>query len=311
MALTSSLVLILGSCLYWLLRRRAARAARIVPIGAAATALSVALLAGSGSAMLSVWRPVALFGPGFRFELDERSRPFLLLACSIILITALRRGERSEPLLLAGSGFGISAALASDPLSIAFCWVLMSACEGALELRRGAEPANLIRRLSPHTGSVLLLIAFAAAPLGAGPVLQGVLAGAAIVLRTSILGPLEAAPLAGFALLNPIFALAGGGRLLNGSTWLVVTAVSGLLWWIRWLASHPATRATVFPVLRPLAGRTPLLDKVDLTGDLQRGWAISARWIRSATELLEGQSAVLWMFMALLIVVVAIGGGPG
>ncbi|MGH2619802.1 MAG: hypothetical protein ACRDHG_04425 [Anaerolineales bacterium] len=311
MILTSSLLLILGSCLQWLLRRRAARAARFVPIGAAAAALSVALLAGSGTSTHSIWRPAELFGPGFQFELDERSRPFLLLACLIILITTLRRGEGSEPLLLAGSGFGIAAALASDPLSLAFCWVLMSTCEAALELSRGAEPANLIRRLSPHAGGALLLIALEAAPLGTVPVLQGVLAGAAIVLRTSFLGNSGSAPITGFALLNPIVALAAGGRLLNDLTWFAVMAVSGLLWVIGWLRSLPATSRPTLPVLRSVLGRLPLHDMGNLTGNLRRGSVMMARWLRSGTELLEGQSAVLWMFLALLAVVVAIRGGPG
>jgi hypothetical protein len=44
---------------------------------------------------------------------------------------------------------------------------------------------------------------------------------------------------------------------------------------------------------------------------LSRGWALVARWIRSGTELLEGQSAVLWMFLAVLAIVIAIGGSPG
>ena len=310
MALTSSLLLILGSTLQWLLRWRAARAARFVPIGAAAAALSVALLASPGSSTLSIWRPPQLFGPGFQFELDERSRPFLWLACSIILLAGLRRGEGSDPLLLAGASFGIAAALGSDPLSIAYCWVLMSACEAALELGRGAEPSNLIRQLSPHAGGVLLLIAYEAAPLGAVPVLQGVLAAAAIVLRSSTLGSSGNAPLTGFVLLNPLIALAAGGRLLSDSAWLAVAGVSGVLWVIRWLTSRPDTSRPAFPVLRSVRWRTLQLHTVKLTGNLRQGWAMLARWIRSGTELLEGQSAVLWMFLALLAVVVATGGGP-
>jgi hypothetical protein len=51
--------------------------------------------------------------------------------------------------------------------------------------------------------------------------------------------------------------------------------------------------------------------RIDIHDDLRQAWAMVARWIRSGTELLEGQSAVLWMFLALLAIVVAIGGGPG
>jgi hypothetical protein len=58
-------------------------------------------------------------------------------------------------------------------------------------------------------------------------------------------------------------------------------------------------------------GRRPLALRVDLHDDLSRGWALVARWIRSGTELLEGQSAVLWMFLAVLAIVIAIGGSPG
>jgi hypothetical protein len=51
--------------------------------------------------------------------------------------------------------------------------------------------------------------------------------------------------------------------------------------------------------------------RIDIHDELRRAWAMVARWIRSGTELLEGQSAVLWMFLALLAIVVAIGGSPG
>jgi len=311
MVLTSSLLLVLGSCLDWLLRRRAARVARFVPIGAAAGALSIALLAGSGSSTLLVWRPAEVFGPGFQFAMDEPPRLLLLLVCSVILITTLRRGEGSEPLLQAGSGLGIAAALGSNPISIAFCWVLMSVCEAGLELSLGAEPDRLIRRLAPHAGAAFLLIASQAALGKAVPGLQAVLAGAAIVLRTSILGTMGAAPILGFTLLNPIVALSAGGHLLNDSTWLAVTAASSLSWGAGWLTSRPVTGRPVFPALRSVLARPPLLDTVNLTGSLRRTWAVVARWIRSGTELLEGQSAVLWMFLALLAVVVAMGGGPG
>ena len=310
MALTPSLLLILGSCVQWLLRRRAPRAARFAPIGAAAAVSLVAVLAGSGSSTLSIWRPAELFGPGFGFEVDARSRPFLLLVCSIILINTLRRGDPAGPLLLAGSGFGIAAVLGSDPLSIAFCWVLMSTCEAALELRRGAEPANLIRRLWPHAAGALLLIGLGAAQLGPAPVLNGVLAGAAIVLRTAALGSTGIGPATGFGLLNPIVALAAG-RLLNNPTWFAVAAISALFWVIRWSRCRPASSKLTLPVLSSVLGRLPLLDAAKLAGNLRRGLVMRARSIRSVTELLEGQTAVLWMFLALLVVVVAIGGGPG
>jgi len=311
MALTPSLLLFLGSCLQWLLRRRAAGAARFVPIGAAAGALSLALLTGPGSSTLSIWRPTELFGPGFQFELDERSRPFLLLACSIVLIMTFRRQEKTEPLLLAGSGFGIAAAAGSDPLTIAFGWVLMSSCEAGLELSRGAEPARLIRRILPQAGAALLLIAFEAAPIETLPGLQAGLAGSAILLRGLIVVSREPSRVAGFALLNPIVALAAGGRLLDVSAWLTLMSGLGLLWGIRWLTSRPATSRPVFPALRSALARPSLLDRLDLGGNLWRSTTMAARWIRSGTELLEGQSAVLWMFLAVLAVVVAMGGGPG
>jgi hypothetical protein len=57
--------------------------------------------------------------------------------------------------------------------------------------------------------------------------------------------------------------------------------------------------------------RRRLALRIDINDDLRRAWAMVARWIRSGTELLEGQSAVLWMFLALLAIVVAIGGSPG
>jgi xanthosine utilization system XapX-like protein len=58
-------------------------------------------------------------------------------------------------------------------------------------------------------------------------------------------------------------------------------------------------------------GRRPLAWRIDIHDDLSRAWELVARWIRSGTELLEGQSAVLWMFLAVLAIVIAIGGNPG
>ncbi len=58
-------------------------------------------------------------------------------------------------------------------------------------------------------------------------------------------------------------------------------------------------------------GRRPLALRIDVYAELSQAWEQVARWIRSGTELLEGQSAVLWMFLAVLAVVIATGASPG
>ena len=99
--------------------------------------------------------------------------------------------------------------------------------------------------------------------------------------------------------------------MLNNPTWFAIAAISALFWVIRWSISRPASSRLTLPVLGSVLGRLPLLDAARLAGNLRRGLVTMARSIRSVTELLEGQTAVLWMFLALLVVVVAIGGGPG
>lgn len=399
MALTSSLLLLLGSVLHWLLHRRAVGVARLLPMGAVGAALVAVLFAGPTASTLSIWRPAELFGPGFEFKLDQGSRPFLLLACSLFLAECLRRGARIEPLELAGWGLGLAAGLGSNPLSVALSWTLLSACEASLELNRGAEPSLLIRRGLPHVGAALLLVAFEAYPPDTFHGLPAGLAGVAILLRCSTLGDREANQINGFALLNPIVALAAGGQLLSDPTGLALPAGLGLLWWLARMASRPTASESIYPALaaagllitgtstgqvwRTLAaaavaaqlagcamlvgrrrwveasalglsavavlvlshpnlnglllgglglglgaGGTQVVRRVFLrlrpdrggilsvTGigigsELGRIWAVLARWIRSGTELLEGQSAVLWMFLALLAIVVAIRGSPG
>ena len=400
MTLTSSLLLILGSSLHWVLHRRAAGAARLIPPVAAAAALLAVALAGSASSAVAVWRPTELFGPGLEFKLFEGSRPFLLLACSLFLVVSLRPGGRFESLQLAYWGVGLAAGLGSTPLSVALSWTLMSIMEAALELGRGAEPSTLIRRMLPHAAAALLLIVSEAAPIGTWAGLAGVVVGSAILLRSSSLAAqtTEADPLRS-AWLNPIVALAACGQLLGDRAGLALPGVVGLLWWIVRLSGRPAAGDSTYPALvaaglllaggpdgelwrTPAAaasavqlaaaailfgrrqwapavglglsafavlalsqpgltelllgvlglglgagasqavqrilprrssdrGRRPLALRIDIHDDLSRAWELVARWIRSGTELLEGQSAVLWMFLAVLAIVIAIGGSPG
>ena len=400
MSLASSLLLILGSSLHWLLRRRAAGVARLIPPVAAAASLLAVALADSASAAVAIWRPTELFGPGLEFRLFAGSRPFLLLACSLLLAVSLRPGDRFESLQLAYWGVGLAAGLGSNPLSVALSWTLMSTLEAALELGRGAEPSTLIRRMLPHAAAALLLIVSEAALLSAWAGLAGVVAGSAILLRSSSLAaPTTEADRLPSAWLNPIIALAACGQLLGDRAGLALPGVLGMLWWIARLTSRPPAVDSTYPALVAagllLAGssdgdlwRVPVAGaaasqlaaaailvgrrqwppaaalgisgfavlalsqpgltelglglfglglgagvtqavrrilpgrgsdreprrfalRIDVRDDLRRAWALVARWIRSGTELLEGQSAVLWMFLALLAIVVAIGGSSG
>ncbi len=291
MSLASSLLLILGSSLHWLFRRRAAGVARLIPPVAAAASLLAVALADSASSTVAVWRPTELFGPGLEFRLFAGSRPFLLLACSLLLAASLRPGDGFESLQLAYWGVGLAAGLGSNPLSVALTWTLMSTLEAALELGRGAEPSYLIRRMLPHAAAALLLIVSEAAPLGAWAGLAGVAAGSAILLRSSSLAaPTTEADRLPSAWLNPIIALAACGQLLGDRAGLALPGVLGMLWWIARLISRPPALDSTFPALVAagllLAGSSNETSGAFRSRELRRpSWRPRRSWLGDANGL--------------------------
>jgi len=165
-----SLLLLTSSALAIALsRRRAVWRTAAAAAASFAAALTLLLLGDRVPVrtLLSVWRPVALFGDGLLLTLDDLAWPVAFIVCTLPLIALLQR-IGSQPLegpdlagALAGAGLGVAALLASNLLSLMVAWSLMGASRMAWTILRGrpeGKPADLARVGGQEIAPPLLLM---------------------------------------------------------------------------------------------------------------------------------------------------------
>ena len=216
MALAPSLFLIIGSSVQWLLDRRAIRASRYVPIGAAILSLLGVILLDVAVTRAALWVPLELFGPGFEFRLDNTTWPFVLLATGQLIAAILRQMGTLSPLYLMTWGVGIAAILASNVLTAAVLWTVLASAEVMICLKANAKLEHLLIRIWSNVAAVVLVLAFALSGAGTQMPPDGMLLALAVVLRTLPItpGPLESrgTPHASLAGLTALVALSTAAR---------------------------------------------------------------------------------------------------
>ena len=281
LALLPSFTLILGALIILLLRRRRSRAVWLISAGfavAEAVVLSQQLPAGT---TIALWRPIELFGPGFLFSSDKYVWPLLLLGSAVVFAEGLLDGQSMIRLLYAG--IALAAIAGGNLLTIAMLWTLMISMETALQLRGSVEIGPALRKSGAQF--VAVAAAMAAATLGEGAALFLALAA----LIRSLGGTQARFPLS-LAIMAPLGAIA---------------AVSRYSPQFLWIAGAVVAIALARPILSKL--RLPTRRTVDVAQRV--GLAVSgslAAVVRTTAEVLEGESAVLWILLVLLIAIIGL-----
>ena len=149
--------------------------------------------------IVSLWRPIELFGVGFVFSIDRPVWPFLLLGSAVVFAEVLQDGRSAIRLLY--SGIALAAIAGGSNLAIAMLWTLMILLESVLRLKNSLELDATIRKAAVQFIAVAAVLA--AVVFGAGASALLVLAA----LIRSVGGAEERFPFS-LAILAPLGALA-------------------------------------------------------------------------------------------------------
>ena len=264
-----------------LLRRRSSRALWLISAG---FAFAVSLIMSQQLPVvtrISLWRPIELFGPGFLFSVDKNLWPFLLLGSAAVLAAALLDGGSAVKLLY--SGVALAAIAGENLLTIAMLWTLMISMETAVRIMGPVDIKTYLPRSRVQFVAVAAVVA--AATLGE----DGVALLALAALIRSLVGTETRFPLS-LAIMAPLGALAA------------VSRYSPDLLAFLWIAGVVIAIVLARPLLSKI--RLPRVETAQRFGrQISASMAVA---VRAAAEVLEGESAVLWILLALLIAIIGL-----
>ena len=281
LALLPSFTLILGALILIPLRGRRSQSVSLISAGFAVAGAMVVSRQLPVATTIALWRPIELFGPGFLFSIDKIVWPFLLLGSVVVFAEALLDGRSMIRLLYAG--LALAAIAGGSLLTIAMLWTLMILVETALQLRGSVEIGAALRKSGIQF--VAVAAAMAAATLGQGAAVFLTLAA----LIRSLGGTQARFPLS-LAIMAPLGALAAVSRYSPQYLWIAGAVVAIAL-------GRAVLSKLRLPTLCPAEGAQRV------------GRAISdsmAAAVRTTAEALEGESAVLWILLVLLIAIIGL-----
>jgi hypothetical protein len=230
---------------------------------------------------IALWRPIELFGPGFLFSIDNIVWPFLLLGSVVVFAEALLDGRSMIRLLYAG--IALAAIAGGSLLTIAMLWTLMILVETAPQLRGSVEIGAALRKSG--TQFVAVAAAMAAATLGEGAAVFLTLAA----LIRSLAGTQARFPLS-LAIMAPLGALAAVSRYSPQYLWIAGAVVAIAL-------GRPVLSKLRLPTRRPVERAQRVVRAISDS---------MAAAVRTTVEVLEGESAVLWILLVILIAIIGL-----
>lgn len=281
LALLPSFTLILGALILVLLPGRRSRPVSSFSAGLAVAAAVLLFQQLPAVTTIALWRPIELFGPGFLFSIDKNVWLFLLLGTVVVFAEALFDGRSMFRLLYAG--LALAAIAGGNLLTIAMLWTLMISMETAHLLRASDDIGAALRKSGAQFAAVAA--AMAAATLGEG---AAVFLALAALIRS--FGGTQARFPYSLAIMAPLGALA------------VVSRYSPQFLWI-------AGGVVAIALARPVLSKLGLPSRRPVEGAQRVGRAVSdslAAAVRTTAEVLEGESAVLWILLVLLMAIIGL-----
>jgi hypothetical protein len=238
--------------------------------------------------IIALWRPIEIFGSSFMFTVDKGVWPILMLASAAALAEAVLDGRSSVRLLY--SGLALAAIVGGNLLTITMLWTVMIVLETALRLTNSIDFEPAMRKSAVQFVAVAAVLA--AASFGEGAV--ALLALAALIRSAG--GADERFPFS-LAILAPLGALAVISLSSPDESIPLWIAAVGIAAGFAIARSWPALSQALLPA-------RPLLEQVRQAGQMVS--EILGTSVRTIADVLEGESAVLWILLVLLIVTVGL-----
>lgn len=273
-----------------LLRGRRSRTVSLISAGIA-IAVAVGLFRQlPAEATISLWRPIELFGLGFSFAIDGGVWPILVLASAAVLAEALL--DERNALRLLYSGIALAAIAGADLLALSMLWAVMILLETALRLRHSMELEVALRKASIQFIAVVAVLG--ASTFGAG---AATLLALAVLIRSAG-GADDRFPFS-LAIMAPLGAMAAAIRFAPEGSALLWIAAGALTVALVQLVSRskPALSKALLPA-------EPLFDGARQVGHVAA--RTLAATVRNVADVLEGESAVLWILLVLLLVIIGL-----
>jgi hypothetical protein len=238
--------------------------------------------------IIALWRPIELFGSSFMFAVDGGVWPILLIASAAVFAEALLGGRSSVRLLY--SGLALAAIAGGNLLTITMLWTVMILLETALRSGYSIEFEVSIRKAAVQFAAVAAVLVAAFVREGTVPIL------ALAALIRSVGGADKQFPFS-LAILAPLAALAAISRSSPDES---------IPLWIAAIGTAAAFAiARIWPALsQALLPARPLIERIRLAGQIVSHTLGTS--VRIIADVLEGESAVLWILLVLLIVIVGL-----
>jgi hypothetical protein len=238
--------------------------------------------------VIALWRPIEKFGSSFMFAVDSGIWPILLLASAAALAEAVLDGRSSVRLLY--SGLALAAIAGGNLLTITMLWTVMILLETALRLGISIELEVAIRKAAVQFAAVAAVLA--AISLSGSAVL---LLALAALFRS--VGGVDERFRFSLAIMPALGALALISQSIPDESMPLWIAAAGIAAGFAIARSWPALSQALLPA-------RPLLEKISQVGRIVS--EILGTSVRTIADVLEGESAVLWILLVLLIVIVGL-----